>query len=209
MDARSRKRAFSCSVDAVNEVVLFNKPYGVLCQFRPAPERLTLKDFISDTDIYPAGRLDADSEGLVLLTGNGRLQHRISDPQHKLAKTYWVQVEGIPTHTALAKLRDGIDLGDFVTQPAVAVATPPPDWLWPRNPPIRVRKNIPVSWLRLTISEGKNRQVRRMTAATGYPTLRLIRYSVGPWNLAGLAPAGIRRAAADPALLLPHQFKRR
>src|SRR5476649_911222 len=146
----------------MSKIVLFNKPYGVLCQFSPSPARRTLKDFIRTPDIYAPGRLDADSEGLVVLTDDGALQHRISDPRHKLAKTYWAQVEGVPTATALARLRPGVDLGDCVTLPAAADPAPAPEWLWPRDPPIRERKNIPTHWLILTLREGKNRQVRRM-----------------------------------------------
>jgi 23S rRNA pseudouridine2457 synthase len=176
----------------MSKLVLFNKPFGVLCQFSPSPGRRTLKAFIPVPGIYAAGRLDADSEGLVVLTDDGALQHRISDPRHKLAKTYWAQVEGMPTAEALARLAKGIDLGDFLTQPAMAELAAEPAWLWPRDPPIRQRRNIPTSWLKLTLSEGKNRQVRRMTAATGFPTLRLIRYSVGTWDLAGLATGDFR-----------------
>ncbi|MCE9641838.1 MAG: rRNA large subunit pseudouridine synthase E [Betaproteobacteria bacterium] len=186
----------------MSKLVLFNKPYGVLCQFSPSPGRRTLKDFIPVPDIYAAGRLDADSEGLVVLTDDGALQHRISDPRHKLAKTYWAQVEGVPTAEALALLAKGIDLGDFLTRPAMAELAAEPAWLWPRDPPIRQRKNIPTSWLKLTLSEGKNRQVRRMTAATGFPTLRLIRYSVGTWDLTGLA-TGDYRAADGPLSAKP------
>jgi 23S rRNA pseudouridine2457 synthase len=176
----------------MSKIVLFNKPYGVLCQFRAAPARQTLKDFIPIPGVYPAGRLDADSEGLVVLTDDGALQHRISDPRHKLAKVYWAQVEGMPSEQALARLRGGVDLGDFVTRSATAELVPEPTWLWPRNPPIRERKNIPTRWLALGLSEGKNRQVRRMTAAVGFPTLRLIRFSIGAWDVGDLAPGEIR-----------------
>jgi 23S rRNA pseudouridine2457 synthase len=182
----------------MGKIVLFNKPYGVLCQFRASPPRQTLKDFIAIPDIYAAGRLDADSEGLVVLTDDGALQHRISDPRHKLAKTYWVQVEGVPTEDALAQLARGVDLGDFVTLPATAQLADEPTWLWPRNPPIRERKSIPTRWLKLTLREGKNRQVRRMTAAVGFPTLRLIRHSIGTWNLNGLAPGQSRHTTVMP-----------
>ncbi len=182
----------------MGRLILFNKPYEVLCQFSPSPGRQTLKDFISVPAVYPAGRLDANSEGLVVLTDDGRLQHRISDPRHKLAKTYWVQVNGVPTPQALAQLASGIDLGDFVTQPARARLAPEPDWLWPRQPPVRYRKSIPTCWVELALTEGKNRQIRRMTAAVGYPTLRLIRFSIGAWSLAGI-PSGEWRE-----LTLPH-----
>jgi 23S rRNA pseudouridine2457 synthase len=182
----------------MSRIILFNKPYGVLCQFRAVPARQTLKDYIGAPDVYPAGRLDADSEGLVVLTDDGALQHRISDPRHKLPKTYWAQVEGVPTRDALAYLQKGVDLGDFVTLPVTATMAPAPDWLWPREPPIRERKRIPASWLELTLLEGKNRQVRRMTAAVGFPTLRLIRFGVGAWNLAGLAPGQSRETGAIP-----------
>jgi 23S rRNA pseudouridine2457 synthase len=181
----------------MSRLILFNKPYGVVCQFRPSGDRPTLKAFIHMPDIYPAGRLDADSEGLVVLTDDGPLQHRISDPRHKLAKNYWVQVEGAPTPQSLAKLRRGVDLGGFVTRPAQAQLAAEPDWLWPRQPPVRYRKSISTSWLRLTLYEGKNRQVRHMTAAVGYPTLRLIRVSIGAWNLAGL-PSGEWRELSLP-----------
>ena len=182
----------------MTSIVLFNKPYGVLCQFSPSPPRQTLKDFIHIPDIYAAGRLDADSEGLVVLTDDGALQHRISDPRHKLAKTYWAQVEGVPADDALARLARGVDLGDFKSLPATAELAGEPAWLWPRDPPIRERKNIPTSWLKLTLREGKNRQVRRMTAAVGLPTLRLIRYSIGAWDLAGLAAGKSRHATSGP-----------
>ena len=176
----------------MSRLLLFNKPFGVLCQFRSAPGRRTLQDFIRIAEVYAAGRLDADSEGLIVLTDDGALQHRISDPRHKLPKTYWAQVEGVPTRAALERLQAGVDLGDFVTLPAVTQLVAAPDWLWSREPPIRERKSIPTRWLRLTLREGKNRQVRRMTAAVGYPTLRLIRFSVGLWDLTGLAPGELR-----------------
>ena len=167
-------------------IILFNKPYEVLCQFRAVEGKLTLKDFIPQPSVYAAGRLDADSEGLLVLTDDGNEQHRITDPRHKLAKTYYVQVEGEPGEAALALLRTGIALNDGLTRPAEASLIDEPHWLWPRNPPVRYRKNIPTAWIKLTLREGKNRQVRRMTAATGHPTLRLIRYSIGDWTLAGL-----------------------
>jgi 23S rRNA pseudouridine2457 synthase len=170
------------------KVILLNKPYGVACQFSGSDGRPTLKDFIAVPGVYPAGRLDADSEGLVVLTADGALQARISDPRHKLAKVYWVQVEGTPTRQALAALAAGVALKDGVTRPARARAIDAPPSLWPRDPPIRVRRNIPDSWIELEIAEGRNRQVRRMTAAVGLPTLRLIRWRVGPWTLLGLAP---------------------
>jgi 23S rRNA pseudouridine2457 synthase len=175
-------------------LILFNKPYGVICQFSSDGMHPTLKDYLNIPGIYPAGRLDTDSEGLLILTDDGKLQHKISHPRHKEAKTYWAQVEGNPTPEALEQLRRGVNLGDFVTQPATARIIPEPPGLWPRTPPIRFRKEIPTSWLELTISEGKNRQVRRMTAKVGYPTLRLIRYRIGVWSLDGLAPGEWREA---------------
>ena len=171
-------------------VILFNKPYGVLCQFRAVEGRRTLKDFLPQPDIHAAGRLDADSEGLLVLTADGSLQHRITDPRHKMAKTYFVEVEGISSVEALQQLRRGVRLSDGLTRPAQADLVAPPDWLWPRVPPVRLRRHIPTSWIRLVIQEGRNRQVRRMTAAVGHPTLRLIRYSVGPWTLQNL-PSGL------------------
>jgi 23S rRNA pseudouridine2457 synthase len=164
-------------------LILFNKPYLVLCQFSPQNGRITLADHLAIPDVYPAGRLDADSEGLMLLTDDGRLQHEISDPTHKQPKTYLVQIEGIPDAVALKKLRTGIDLGDFTSKPANAIEVAEPAWLWPRNPPIRQRATAPTRWLALTITEGKNRQVRRMTAAVGLPTLRLVRIAIGPYSL--------------------------
>ena len=170
----------------MGSILLFNKPFGVICQFSRDGLHPTLADYIALPDFYPAGRLDTDSEGLLVLTDDGKLQHRITDPKHKLPKTYWVQVEGAPDQTALEKLRHGVKLPDFTTQPADARLMDEPARLWLRNPPIRERKNIPTSWLELTIREGKNRQVRRMTAAIGFPTLRLIRYRIGEWTLEGL-----------------------
>lgn len=168
------------------KLILFNKPYGVISQFSAQPPHQTLADYIAIPNIYPAGRLDTDSEGLLLLTDSGSLQHRITDPKHKLPKTYWVQVEGEVSETQLQQLRNGVILNDFTTQPAQATLIDEPAHLWPRIPPIRERKHIPVSWIALTIYEGKNRQVRRMTADVGLPTLRLIRYSIGEWTIDGL-----------------------
>jgi 23S rRNA pseudouridine2457 synthase len=172
----------------MSRLILFNKPYGVLSQFTAEGRWQGLKDYLPVPGVYAAGRLDADSEGLLILTDDGALQRRISDPRHKLAKTYWVQVEGIPDETALAQLRKGVELGDFMTRPANARLIKEPAGLWPRNPPIRFRKAIPTRWLELTIREGKNRQVRRMTAKAGLPTLRLIRWAIGDWTLNGLMP---------------------
>ena len=172
----------------MSTIVLLNKPYGVLSQFTPEGRWRALDEFIPLKGVYVAGRLDADSEGLLILTGDGKLQARIADPKHKLEKTYWVQVEGVPDEAALARLRAGVDLGDFVTRPCEARRVDEPAWLWPRNPPIRERKSIPVSWVEIVLREGKNRQVRRMTAKVGFPTLRLIRWAVGDWTAEGLAP---------------------
>ena len=168
-------------------ILIFNKPYGILCQFRPVAGQRTLADFIAVPGIYPAGRLDKDSEGLLLLTDDGALQHRISHPRHKLWKTYWVQVEGEPGREQLEGLRGGPMLGDGPTQPAQVRSLAEPD-LWPRDPPIRSRRSVPTAWLEIRIREGRNRQVRRMTAAVGLPTLRLIRVRIGPWGLDGLGP---------------------
>lgn len=176
-------------------ILLLNKPYGVICQFSGS-DRPTLADFVKVKDVYPAGRLDTDSEGLVVLTDDGRLQQRITDPRYKLAKTYWVQVEGIPEEQALERLSYGVELNDGLTLPAEARRIPEPPSLWPRNPPIRARKSIPDSWIELRLREGRNRQVRRMTAAVGHPTLRLLRWAVGDWTIAGLAP-GEYRSAGD------------
>ena len=176
--------------------ILFNKPFGVLPQFTdrasPTP-RPTLSDFIAVPGVYPAGRLDRDSEGLLVLTDDGALQARIADPRFKLAKTYLVQVEGDVAEASLAVLRGGITLTDGPTLPAGAERIAAPD-LWPRDPPVRVRKTVPDCWLRLTLREGRNRQVRRMTAAVGHPTLRLVRWAVGDWTLAGIAPGEWREA---------------
>jgi 23S rRNA pseudouridine2457 synthase len=179
----------------VPRLILFNKPYGVLPQFTDTAGRETLAAYVPVRGVYPAGRLDRDSEGLLLLTDDGRLQHRLSDPRHKLPKTYWVQVEGEPDEAALEKLRRGIMLDERRTLPATARRIGEPA-LWPRNPPIRFRKNVPTSWLEIVLTEGRNRQVRRMTAAVGYPTLRLVRYAIGPHTLTGLAPGEWRHDAA-------------
>ncbi|NDP40247.1 MAG: rRNA large subunit pseudouridine synthase E [Rhodoferax sp.] len=171
-----------------SRLICFNKPYGVLSQFTHEGRWRGLKDFIDIPGVYVAGRLDADSEGLLLLTNDGKLQARISDPRYKMEKTYWVQVEGVPDEAALVSLRQGVQLNDGPTRPARARLIPEPESLWAREPPVRFRQSIATSWLELVISEGRNRQVRRMTAAVGYPTLRLIRAAIGPYTLDGLAP---------------------
>ena len=171
----------------MSKIVLFNKPYGVLSQFTPEGKWRALDAFIPVKGVYVAGRLDADSEGLLILTDDGKLQARIADPKHKLEKTYWAQVEGLPEEAALDRLRAGIALSDFTAQPAKVRVIDEPAGLWQRDPPIRYRAAIPTAWLEIRIREGKNRQVRRMTAATGYPTLRLIRAAIGATSLAGLA----------------------
>jgi 23S rRNA pseudouridine2457 synthase len=165
-------------------LILFNKPFQVLCQFSPSGDKETLADYIKIPNVYPAGRLDYDSEGLMLMTDDGKLQHKIAHPDRKEAKTYLVQVEGVPDVAAMARLQAPLDLGDFTTLPCKAVRIAEPGWLWPRNPPIRQRAGQPTSWLAITLQEGKNRQVRRMTAAIGHPTLRLVRSAIGGIALA-------------------------
>lgn len=181
-------------------LLALNKPYGVLCQFSGDGSRATLADYVTQKDVYPAGRLDQDSEGLLLLTDDGGLAHRLTDPRHKQPKTYLVQVDGAITDAALAALRRGVTLNDGPTLPAGAEHASEPAWLWPRDPPVRVRKAIPTSWLSVTLREGRNRQVRRMTAAVGFPTLRLIRVRIGPYALDGLASGATRvlTAGAQP-----------
>jgi len=197
-------------VTPLSRLILLNKPFGVLCQFTAEPGKATLKDYVPVPDVYAAGRLDSDSEGLLLLTDDGALQHRIADPRHKQPKTYLVQVEGEPDETALGQLRAGVDLGDFVTRPCEARRVAEPDWLWPRVPPVRFRKTVPTSWLEIVLCEGKNRQVRRMTAKVGFPTLRLVRARIGEWSLDGLAPGEWREVAvAASSPRPPRVFSRR
>lgn len=179
----------------MSRLILFNKPYGVLTQFSDTEGRPTLADFIAVPGVYAAGRLDADSEGLVVLTDDGALQARISNPRHKLPKTYWAQVEGLVSDEALRALATGVDLADFVTLPCEVRRIAEPQAIWERNPPIRYRASIPTTWLQLVLREGKNRQVRRMTARVGFPTLRLIRWAVGDWTVEGLAPGQWRELA--------------
>jgi len=178
-------------------LIAFNKPFGVICKFSAEPGRATLADFIRIPNVYPAGRLDTDSEGLLLLTDDGILQARIADPSHKLAKVYWAQVEGAPTEDAITALRSGVKLNDFTTKPAGARLIEQPDNLWSRDPPIRYRAKIPTAWLEITLREGKNRQVRRMTAHVGFPTLRLVRARIGAVSVEGLAPGTWREIDAD------------
>ena len=173
-------------------LILFNKPYGVMSQFSADAKHPSLAEYIPIKNVYPAGRLDHDSEGLLLLTDDGKLQNLISDPKNKMPKTYWAQVEGDITDEAIAQLRKGVLLNDGMTKPAECQRINEPENLWPRDPPIRFRKNIPTRWIELTIKEGRNRQVRRMTAAAGFPTLRLIRYQIGEWNLQGIQPGAYK-----------------
>jgi 23S rRNA pseudouridine2457 synthase len=180
-------------------LILLNKPFRTLCQFTDDSGRATLADWIETPGVYPAGRLDYDSEGLVALTDDGRLQARISEPSNKLARTYWVQVEGTPSADQLQRLCGGVVLKDGPAAAAHAAGINEPAALWPRTPPIRARKNVPDSWLQLTLEQGRNRQVRRMTAAVGLPTLRLIRCRIGPWTLAGLRPGEFRQIAGSDA----------
>lgn len=180
------KRTVKPNIAAENTlIVLFNKPYNVLTQFTDQDGRKTLKDFIDIPKVYAAGRLDRDSEGLLVLTNNGKLQHKLANPSQKTSKTYWVQVDGQISQQAIARLAAGIELNDGMTLPAKVAEISPPD-VWQRDPPVRHRANIPTSWISMTISEGRNRQVRRMTAAAGFPTLRLIRYRVGSWTIDGI-----------------------
>ncbi len=179
--------------DSVSTSLLFNKPFRVLSQFSPAADKQTLADYIDLPGVYAAGRLDFDSEGLMLLTDDGALQARVSNPRYKMPKTYLAQVEGIPDRAVLESLALGVELKDGLTRPATVTLIEQPDWLWPRDPPIRQRKHIPTRWLQLEIREGRNRQVRRMTAAVGHPTLRLIRLAIGDWRLDELRPGAYRK----------------
>jgi len=172
----------------MSKLILFNKPYGVICQFSKHEKHPSLAEYIDIKDVYAAGRLDHDSEGLLLLTDDGKLQNKIASPKNKMAKTYWVQVDKEITEEAIAQLEKGVKLKDGLTKPAKAKIISEPENLWPRDPPVRFRKNIPTSWIELTIREGRNRQVRRMTAAVGFPTLRLIRHKIGSWQLKKIQP---------------------
>lgn len=194
---RRRRTAALPKTQSTPRLIALNKPFDVLCQFQDEEGRKTLKDFVPIEHVYPAGRLDRDSEGLVLLTNHGPLQAHIADPAHKMEKTYWVQVEGMVQEHHLKMLRDGVALKDGLTKPAHAQAMQEPD-LWQREPPVRFRKSVPTSWLSLTIAEGKNRQVRRMTAAVGLPTLRLIRVQIGHWKLNALQPGEWRDEIIAP-----------
>ncbi len=197
--ARAWTRPTAPATDAAPLIVLLNKPFGVLCHFTDADGRPTLAGLVPTPGIYAAGRLDHDSEGLLVLTDDGVLAHRLTDPANKQAKTYRVQVDGDPDRRALAALRHGVTLKDGPTLPAQVRRTEAPDWLWPRDPPVRLRQTIPTTWLELVIREGRNRQVRRMTAAVGHPTLRLIRTAIGDFRLDGLRPGEYRIVDATPA----------
>lgn len=189
-------------------LLLLNKPFQVLTRFKTDDGRQTLADYVSAPDFHPAGRLDYDSEGLLLLTNHGPLQAQLSDPKWRTAKTYFVQVDNLPDDNAIKQLHSGVQLGDGMTLPAEAELIDEPQWLWPRTPPIRFRKNIPTAWLKLTIKEGRNRQVRRMTAAIGHPTLRLVRWSVGPWSIEDLAPGQWREAEQQELHIFAFQRRR-
>jgi 23S rRNA pseudouridine2457 synthase len=189
-------------------LVALNKPFGVLCQFTDEAGRRTLADFVTQKGVYAAGRLDHDSEGLLLLTDDGKLQHRLADPKHKQPKTYVVMVEGTPTEEALDRLRRGVVLNDGPTFPAGAELIDEPEWLWPRDPPVRFRKTVPDAWLRITLREGRNRQVRRMTAAVGLPTLRLIREAIGDYRLDGLGLGQTRVLDSDGTQTRPYKGSR-
>ncbi len=192
----------------MSRVILLNKPFGVMSQFTSDAQQRTLAECGLPAGVYAAGRLDADSEGLLLLTDDGVLQHQLADPRHKQAKTYLVQVEREPDEAALAALRGRLDLGDFVTMPCEARRIEAPDWLWPRDPPVRFRKSVPTAWIEVRLREGKNRQVRRMTAKVGFPTLRLIRVAIGPWQLGTLQPGEWRDASMDAAAPLTRSPRR-
>lgn len=204
----ARKQGKIETIRFMSRILLLNKPYGVLTQFSPVEGKQTLKDYIPVPGVYAAGRLDADSEGLLLLTDDGGLQARIAHPKFKQEKTYWAQVEGVPTQAQLMQLQAPLDLGDFVTRPCRARVIDAPAELWPRNPPIRFRLSVPTSWIEISISEGKNRQVRRMTAKVGLPTLRLIRARIGPWSLEDMQPGEWRELDEIPAeLKAPSAFR--
>jgi 23S rRNA pseudouridine2457 synthase len=188
-------------------VILLNKPFGVLSQFTGEPEQRTLADLVKVPHVYAAGRLDADSEGLLLLTDDGRMQNELADPRHKQPKTYVVQVEGKPAEAALEQLRGGVTLKDGVTRPCQATQLEEPAWLWERTPPVRFRKSVPTAWLEIVITEGRNRQVRRMTAAVGLPTLRLIRVAIGAWKLGDIAPGEWRDGLPPPEVKRSWHYK--